>query len=131
MPLTTSQIEEQKRQAEELLGADEHLGFAKSLFFGQFQANLLFPYPELSPHEAARVEQTLSAVRQFCYERIDPAAIDRNADIPPDVVAEWTCALQVRKAIPMRGCQHRQTYGIEHHPVTGETMRDDIAVLVF
>ena len=47
MPLTTSQIEEQKRQAEELLGAAEHLGFAKSLFFGHFTAELVFPLPSV------------------------------------------------------------------------------------
>ncbi len=37
MALTQSQIAEQKKQAEELLfSGPEHLGFAKSLFFGRF-----------------------------------------------------------------------------------------------
>src|SRR5579864_7010245 len=87
MALTPSQIEQQKKQAEELLFAGEQrLGFAKSLFFGQFKAPLLFPYPELSPHESARVEQAVAAVRQFVAEKIDPAAIDREARIPQDVI---------------------------------------------
>jgi alkylation response protein AidB-like acyl-CoA dehydrogenase len=87
MALTPSQLEQQKKQAEELLfdGAQQ-LGFAKSLFFGQFRAPLLFPYPVLSTAEAARVEQTCAAVRQFVAEKIDPAAIDRNAEIPQAVV---------------------------------------------
>jgi alkylation response protein AidB-like acyl-CoA dehydrogenase len=87
MALTPTQIEQQKKQAEELLFAGEQtLGFAKSLFFGQFRASLLFPYPELSPAEAARVEQTRSAVRQFAEAHIDSAAIDRNAEISQEVV---------------------------------------------
>jgi acyl-CoA dehydrogenase family member 9 len=87
MALTASQIEQQKKQAEELLFAGEqHLGFAKSLFFGQFKGKLLFPYPELSAQEAARVEQTVAAVRTFAQDKIDAAAIDRNAEIPQEVV---------------------------------------------
>jgi alkylation response protein AidB-like acyl-CoA dehydrogenase len=87
MALTPTQIEQQKKQAEELLFAGEQtLGFAKSLFFGQFRAPLLFPYPELSPAEAARVEQTRAAVRQFCSTSIDAAAIDRDQEIPQAVV---------------------------------------------
>jgi alkylation response protein AidB-like acyl-CoA dehydrogenase len=87
MALSPSQIEQQKKQAEELLFTSDHLGFAKSLFFGQFKAPLLFPYPELEPEETARVEQTVAAVRQFCRDHIDAAAIDRNAEIPAEVVA--------------------------------------------
>jgi acyl-CoA dehydrogenase family member 9 len=87
MALTLSQIEQQKKQAEELLFAGEQpLGFAKSLFFGQFRGSLLFPYPELSTAEAARVEQVCAALRRFAAERIDAAAIDRNAEIPPEVI---------------------------------------------
>jgi alkylation response protein AidB-like acyl-CoA dehydrogenase len=86
MALTPSQIEQQKQQAEELLFAGEQLGFAKSLFFGQFKAPLLFPYPELSPAERAQVEQAVAGLRQFARDRIDAAAIDRNAEIPQEVV---------------------------------------------
>jgi alkylation response protein AidB-like acyl-CoA dehydrogenase len=87
MALTPSQIEQQKKQAEELLFAGEQrLGFAKSLFFGQFNASLLFPYPQLSAAESARVEQLSAAVRQFAHDKIDPVAIDRDACIPQEVV---------------------------------------------
>jgi acyl-CoA dehydrogenase family protein 9 len=87
MPLTPSLIEQQKKQAEELLFAgQQHLGFAKSLFFGQFNAPLLFPYPELSGQDAARVEQSVAAVRAFAQAKIDAAAIDRNAEIPQGVI---------------------------------------------
>ena len=87
MALTTAQMQEQKKQAEELLFSEDlKLGFAKALFFGQFQAPLLFPYPELKPEEKATVEASVANVRRFAEERIDAAAIDRNSDIPRDVI---------------------------------------------
>src|SRR5262245_57909967 len=86
MALTAAQIEQQKKQAEELLFSGPHkLGFAKGLFFGQFQAPLIFPYPHLRPEERAEVEQAVAEVRRFMTERVDSAAIDRNADIPQEV----------------------------------------------
>src|SRR5262249_34110599 len=88
MALTTAQIEQQKQQAEELLfSGPQTLGFAKGLFFGHFNAPLLFPYPEIRPEERARVAEAVAEVRRFAEGHIDAAAIDRNADIPPDVVA--------------------------------------------
>src|SRR5947208_584347 len=87
MPLTAEQIEQQKKQAEELLfSGPQPLGFAKSLFFGHFNAPLLFPYPQLPAAEQAVVDAAVAEVRKFADEHIDAAAIDRNADIPPEVV---------------------------------------------
>jgi alkylation response protein AidB-like acyl-CoA dehydrogenase len=88
MALTTAQIQEQKKQAEELLFAGtETLGFAKSLFFGQFRANLVLPYPEMSSEERVVLDKALADLRDFALKKIDAAAIDRNADIPSDVIA--------------------------------------------
>ena len=54
MALTAEQIDEQKKQAEELLfSGPQTLGFAKGLFFGHFNAPLLFPYPELEGRREA------------------------------------------------------------------------------
>src|SRR5919109_5261487 len=88
MALTPKQLEEQKKQAEELLfSGPQALGFAKGLFFGHFNAPLVFPYPEIRPEERETVEQAVAEVRRFAEEHIDAAAIDRDADIPPDVIA--------------------------------------------
>jgi alkylation response protein AidB-like acyl-CoA dehydrogenase len=88
MPLTKEQLAQQQKQAEEiLLSGPQELGFAKGLFFGHFNAPLLFPYPVLPAEQQAAVDQKVAEVRRFCEEHIDPAAIDRNAEIPPDVVA--------------------------------------------
>src|ERR1700756_698773 len=87
MALTAAQIAQQQKQAEELLGATpEKLGFAKGLFFGHFNAPLLFPYPELGKEETAVTQRAIDEVRRFCDEHIDAAAIDRNARIPDSVV---------------------------------------------
>src|SRR5437016_8266306 len=88
MALTAAQVEQQRKQAEELLfSGPQTLGFAKGLFFGHFNAPLIFPYPEIAPQERGEVEQAVAEVRRFADEHIDAVAIDRNADIPPDVVA--------------------------------------------
>src|SRR5688572_7799896 len=87
MPLTKAQIEEQQKQAEELLfSGPQTLGFAKGLFFGHFNAPLLFPYPLLDAREQTIVSEAVTAVRRFCDDHIDAAAIDREADIPRSVI---------------------------------------------
>jgi alkylation response protein AidB-like acyl-CoA dehydrogenase len=87
MALTASQIESQRKQAEELLfSGPQTLGFAKGLFFGHFNAPLLFPYPEIHPEERDVVRQTVAEVRRFCEEHLDAPAIDRNAEIPQSVI---------------------------------------------
>src|SRR5712691_6925894 len=88
MALTAAQLEQQKKQAEELLfSGPQSLGFAKALFFGHFNAPLVFPYPQVKPEERPIVERAVADVRKYAEEKIDAAAIDRNADIPPEVVA--------------------------------------------
>jgi alkylation response protein AidB-like acyl-CoA dehydrogenase len=83
MALTAAELQQQKKQAEELLfTGKETLGFAKALFFGQFNAALVFPYPQLKAEEKAIVDASVAEVRQYCQQHIDAVAIDRNADIP-------------------------------------------------
>jgi acyl-CoA dehydrogenase family protein 9 len=85
MALTAAELEQQKKQAEELLfSGKETLGFAKGLFFGQFNASLVFPYPQLKAEEKPIVDAAVRDVRAYCQEKIDAAAIDRNADIPQE-----------------------------------------------
>src|SRR5437762_11094971 len=88
MPLTKAQIEQQQKEAEELLvSGPQTLGFAKGLFFGHFNAPLVFPYPEIKPDERETVEKAVAELRRFADEKLDPMAIDRNAEIPPEVIA--------------------------------------------
>ncbi len=75
------------QQAEELLFSEpSRAGFAKALFRGEFHAAGLFPYPELPAAQKAEADEAVGKVRAFVDVRIDPAAIDREADIPKSVV---------------------------------------------
>src|SRR5437016_9605967 len=84
-----SEAERQKqmRAAEELLFAgSQKLGVAKGFFLGRFVADWVMPYPTVRPAEQAELDDSLARLRTFLDERLDPAAIDRQADIPRDVI---------------------------------------------
>jgi alkylation response protein AidB-like acyl-CoA dehydrogenase len=88
MALTAQEREQQIKEAEELLfSGPQRLGFGNALFFGHFQAPLIFPYPDIKPDEREAVRQAVADVRRFCEEHIDAAAIDRDANIPQNVVS--------------------------------------------
>jgi alkylation response protein AidB-like acyl-CoA dehydrogenase len=88
MALTADQIDQQRKEAEELLfSGPQHLGFGEGLFFGHFHAPMLFPYPQLDRAHHEETQQAVADVRRFCEQHIDATAIDRNACIPDDVVA--------------------------------------------
>jgi len=87
MALSPAQLAKQKKEAEELLfSGPETLGFAKALFFGHFNAGLIFPYPVLPPETQNVVDQAVAKLKQFAKEHIDASAIDRQADIPRSVI---------------------------------------------
>jgi acyl-CoA dehydrogenase family protein 9 len=88
MALTAAQLEQQKQQAEELLfSGPQVLGFAKGLFFGHYNAALLNPYPQLRLDEQSRVNEKIDELLQYAEDHIDAAAIDRNAEIPTEVIS--------------------------------------------
>ena len=87
MALSQKQIDEQKKQVEEMLGPElDKLGFAKSLFFGRFKGDVLFPYPRLSPEMQAASDGMAAKVRAFADAHIDHMKIDRDALIPDSVI---------------------------------------------
>src|SRR3989442_10866543 len=86
---TESETERQKeiRAAEALLFAGpQKLGVAKGFFLGRFVADWVMPYPTIRQAEQAELQDSLAALRIFLDERLDPAAIDRQADIPREVI---------------------------------------------
>src|SRR5436189_304453 len=88
MPMTKDDLVQQQKQAEELLfSGPQTLGFAKGLFFGHFNAPLLFPYPELKLEERETIAKAVADVRRFADEKLDADLIDRIADIPAETVA--------------------------------------------
>lgn len=73
--------------AEELLFAGpQRLGVAKGLFFGRFTADWVMPYPAMPAEQSEKLDAVMPELRRFLDEKLDPAAIDRNADIPREVI---------------------------------------------
>ena len=82
-----AQRQKEIQQAEELLfGGPQALGFAKGLFQGHFVADWVMPYPRIPAAQQAELNKSLAELRQFLDEHLDPAEIDRQADIPREVV---------------------------------------------
>ncbi|MBC7817827.1 MAG: acyl-CoA dehydrogenase family protein [Planctomycetaceae bacterium] len=85
--MTNTERDKQVRQAEELLFAGPpQRSVAKELFAGRFASELVLPYPRLSGTEQLHVDDSLSELRAYCNEHLDPDAIDRQADIPRSVI---------------------------------------------
>ena len=75
------------QQAEELLFTGQQaLGFAKGLFAGHFVSDWVMPYPRISAEQQTQLDQTLKELRAFLDANLDPAEIDRQADIPRNVI---------------------------------------------
>ena len=87
--MNEAEIQRQKeiQQAEELLFAGrQELGFAKGLFVGKFIADWAMPYPRIPAAQQTELDQSLSEVRRFLDENLDPPAVDREAGIPRSVI---------------------------------------------
>jgi acyl-CoA dehydrogenase family member 9 len=82
--------------------------FMKSLFFGSIEEGLAFPWPEavseVERGEVDRLHVLLDAVRRFFELRVDSREIDRQQQIPGEVIASLRELGWFGMAIP-------QTYG--------------------
>jgi acyl-CoA dehydrogenase family member 9 len=84
---TLQQHQKEIDEAEQLLFTSaQRLGLAKGLFFGRFVADWVMPYPALSGEQSAELDAVLPELREFLDETLDPVAIDRDADIPREVI---------------------------------------------
>jgi alkylation response protein AidB-like acyl-CoA dehydrogenase len=82
-----AQRQKEIQQAEELLFAGpQALGFAKGLFQGHFVADWVMPYPRIPDAQQVELDGSLTQLRQFLDEHLDPAEIDRAADLPRSVI---------------------------------------------
>jgi acyl-CoA dehydrogenase family protein 9 len=82
-----TQRQKEIQQAEELLfSGPQALGFVKGLFQGYFVSDWVMPYPRLPEAQQRQLDQTLKELREFLDAKLDPTAIDRNADIPREVI---------------------------------------------
>src|SRR6266480_7714416 len=89
MATTDAEAQRQKeiQQAEELfLGGPEVLGFTKGLFLGRFVSDWVMPYPRMPAAQQTELDESLGELQQFLDEDLDAAEIDRQAEIPRNVI---------------------------------------------
>jgi len=89
MAQTEADIERQQemQQAEELLfSGRQELGYAKGLFLGNFVADWVMPYPRLAAGQESELASAVAEVREMLDQELDSEWIDRNADIPRNLV---------------------------------------------
>src|SRR5438270_4762444 len=87
MTETEAQRQKEIQQAEELLfTGPQALGFVKGLFQGHFVSDWVMPYPRIGTTEQPQIDKSLAELRQFLDEYLNPVEIDRQADIPRDVI---------------------------------------------
>jgi alkylation response protein AidB-like acyl-CoA dehydrogenase len=85
----TEQVgERQAREvAEQAREAQWHQpSFGKELFLGRLRLDLVHPHPSGSAEARERGEAFLARLRDFCESKIDAAVIERDAQIPDEVI---------------------------------------------
>jgi len=60
--------------------------FGKQLFLGDFQLGLIHPHPQSAEEARRRGEEFCARMLEFCETRVDSAQIERDAEIPAEVV---------------------------------------------
>ena len=87
MTETEAQRQKEIQQAEELLfTGPQALGFVKGLFQGHFVSDWVMPYPRIPAAQQTVLDRALKELREFLDAKLDAVAIDRNADIPREVI---------------------------------------------
>ena len=84
-------IEVSEREAREVAEAARETGwdrpsFARGLYLGRFDLDLVHPHPRATPGDEARGEEFLVRLREVCA-RIDGSRIERDAQVPDEDVA--------------------------------------------
>ncbi|HUL03640.1 MAG TPA: acyl-CoA dehydrogenase family protein [Gemmatimonadales bacterium] len=60
--------------------------FVRDLFLGRLRLDLLHPYPEQDPDDERRARPFLTGLEKLLRERVDSDRIDREGEIPEDVI---------------------------------------------
>ena len=89
--IDTSQMSTGKRAALELAESSREMTwayptFAGQIFMGRFPWEIIYPYPAQSADDRAAGEDFLSSLSTFLRDKTDPDAIDREGEVPQDVI---------------------------------------------
>ncbi len=61
--------------------------FTKSLFIGNIQEDMVFPYPEPSKEEKENVQLFIDSINKFCEKNVNTSKMDQEESIPPEVLS--------------------------------------------
>ena len=91
--IDTSKMSAGQRAALELTEAARDVGaergsFAGGLFMGQFDLGAVHPFPEQKPEDHDQGDAFLQRLERFLREKVDPDAIDRTGEVPPEVIEQ-------------------------------------------
>jgi hypothetical protein len=89
--IDTSKMSEGKRAAFELTESSreshwEYPTFAGAIFMGELPLELVHPYPEHPEDIDERAKRFLADLEAFLRDKVDPDRIDREGEIPEDVI---------------------------------------------
>ncbi len=88
--MTPAQVTERESRAVAEAARETEWGrpsFGKELFLGRFRLDLIHPHPKPAPDDARRGEAFLDKLESFLRASVDPLVIERDARIPPEVMA--------------------------------------------
>ena len=66
----------------------ESPSFVRELFEGDFDLDLIHPFPEPDPADLAKAKPFMERLEKFMREKVDSDKIDREGKIPPEVIEE-------------------------------------------
>ncbi|HEU5480874.1 MAG TPA: acyl-CoA dehydrogenase family protein, partial [Candidatus Tumulicola sp.] len=98
--------------------------FARGLFFGAIEEDVIFPWRECPPGETHTLQVLIDDTRRFFEEHVDSAAIDRAEQIPERVFA----GLSQRRVFGL--CAPRALGGLGFSATAGARAVQEIAGLV-
>ncbi|HSJ03420.1 MAG TPA: acyl-CoA dehydrogenase family protein, partial [Verrucomicrobium sp.] len=89
--IDTSKMSEGQRAALEMTEAarddrERNMGFAASIFDGSVDSSLLLPFPVQTLEDQDQGDAFLHRLQDFLDSHVDPDAIDREGEIPDDVL---------------------------------------------
>ncbi len=64
---------------------DQPRSFLKSLFAGEIDQDMVFPYPQMPAEEKGNLQIIIESFREFARDHLQPEEIDRQGFIPPEV----------------------------------------------
>ncbi|WP_224772489.1 acyl-CoA dehydrogenase family protein [Pelagicoccus enzymogenes] len=93
MLIDTSRMNRQQREALEVAESareakGEKPSFASKLFMGEFEPELLTPFPFQDDLEREKGSQLVRKLADYLVDRLDPEEVDETRTIPPEVIEE-------------------------------------------